>query len=78
MRPGKAHGRKQCDYWLIPARTALGDIVRSNNDDVPGANPPHGVEHHLAPLALLTFADDGDCEVLFDFRREYRTLTEID
>jgi hypothetical protein len=52
------------DYWLIPARTATGDVqwpTRSRTDAkghlqmVPIALPPAGVTHHYAPLA--TFAE---------------------
>jgi hypothetical protein len=53
------------DYWLIPARVAMGDIewpVRLDNGKVfhypdgtvdPIPKPPFGVRHHYAPLALL-------------------------
>src|SRR5439155_8932477 len=42
------------DYWLIPARTATGDIewLRKGNEPMPLF--PHGVEHHYAPLAIIT------------------------
>ena len=39
------------DYWLIPARVATNDI------EWPSATEgvlPHGIEHHYAPLAMLT------------------------
>jgi hypothetical protein len=43
------------DYWLIPARTATGDIQWPTGPQGPPlALPPHGVEHHYAPLALIT------------------------
>jgi len=41
------------DYWLIPARTATGDIEMAKRRE--GAScgaPPHGIEHHYAPLAI--------------------------
>lgn len=46
------------DYWLIPARTAIADIVWPRSGDpngvlTPEALPPHGVEHHYAPLAVV-------------------------
>ncbi|HEX6899518.1 MAG TPA: DUF6519 domain-containing protein [Thermoanaerobaculia bacterium] len=41
------------DYWLIPARTATGDVEWPGPVNNPEALPPHGVEHHYAPLALL-------------------------
>jgi Family of unknown function (DUF6519) len=47
------------DYWLIPARTATGNIEWPRNEQGQLiAQPPHGVDHHLAPLAIWTSADD--------------------
>jgi hypothetical protein len=42
------------DYWLIPARTATGDVIwpRAANHQ-PLAQAPHGPEHHYAPLAAV-------------------------
>ncbi len=42
------------DYWLIPARTATRDVEwpkRPNGEPVP--QPPRGVRHYYAPLALF-------------------------
>jgi uncharacterized protein DUF6519 len=44
------------DYWLIPARTATGDVEWPGTPQDPAAVPPHGVEHHFAPLALVKSA----------------------
>ncbi len=53
------------DYWLIPARTATGDVMWPQETDEKGmpyltghpkAMPPNGVEHHYALLALVTVA----------------------
>ena len=44
------------DYWLIPARTATGDVEWPQEAGGPKAMPPHGVEHHYAPLALIEAA----------------------
>ena len=43
------------DYWLIPARTASNGQILWNPDpdSPPVARPPHGAEHHYAPLAVL-------------------------
>jgi hypothetical protein len=48
------------DYWLIPARTATGDIqwprirsTQSTAQSIPESLPPHGPEHSYAPLALV-------------------------
>jgi hypothetical protein len=42
------------DYWLIPARTLTGDVEWPGTIEKPGTKPPDGVEHHYAPLALIT------------------------
>jgi hypothetical protein len=42
------------DYWLIPARVATGDVRWPRDDSGPMARPPRGVEHHYAPLAVVT------------------------
>jgi len=60
------------DYWLIPARTATGDVewprvldphskpeVDAQGNAIPIALPPQGVTHHYAPLAVVTVAATG-------------------
>ena len=61
------------DYWLIPARVATGNIEWPEQRDaqgqivpdpttnlpVPDSLPPHGVEHHYAPLALIAVDATG-------------------
>ena len=37
------------DYWLIPARTATANVETGT-----GSVPPDGVDHHYAPLAVIT------------------------
>lgn len=51
------------DYWLIPARTATGDIEWPKAGSVPLALPPHGITHYYAPLAIVSNMDApaGDC-----------------
>jgi hypothetical protein len=48
------------DYWLIPARTATGDIewpkIKEGNKLVPEAQKPHGIAHYYAPLAIISLA----------------------
>lgn len=66
------------DYWLIPARTATGDVewpqIRKDGKYEPQALPPHGVKHYYAPLALIAekINEDGsitieavDCRYVF-------------
>lgn len=69
--PGKAGNYYRTgDYWLIPARVTTGNIewpVRLNDNGEPErdedgntfpiAQPPHGIRHHYAPLAILTLND---------------------
>jgi len=56
------------DYWLIPARVATGQIewplVKDTNGNwVAQALPPHGVEHHYAPLGLVNRDASGQLTV---------------
>jgi hypothetical protein len=50
------------DYWLIPARTATGDVEWPRERDgknerwVPKALPPRSAPHHYAPLAVAPLA----------------------
>jgi Family of unknown function (DUF6519) len=64
-------GYRSGDYWVVPARTIGGNVVwpvdPATGDPLP--QPPHGVDHHYAPLARL----DGDN--LGSLRREFRSLT---
>jgi hypothetical protein len=57
------------DYWLIPARTATGDVEWPGPEDAPHALPPQGVEHHYAPLAIIT-ANNNEVIVTKDMRRK--------
>jgi hypothetical protein len=42
------------DYWLIPARTATGDIIWEQDENgIPQPQLSHGVKHHYAPLGLF-------------------------
>jgi len=58
MPPGNPLGLRyrRGDYWLIPARTATGDVIWPPDEadaDLPAAVRPHGVDHHYAPLARV-------------------------
>jgi len=64
---GETNIYRSGDYWLIPARTATGDVewpVERNADGsvktypnssepVPAAKGPHGIKHFYAPLAKI-------------------------
>jgi hypothetical protein len=60
------------DYWLIPARTATGDVewpkvtdaqgnpeMDTQGNIIPAALPPHGITHYYAPLAVVMVNVDG-------------------
>lgn len=47
------HTYRSGDYWLIPARTATGDVEWPGSVDQPESGKPHGMLHHYAPLALV-------------------------
>lgn len=64
------------DYWLIPARSALGDILWPKADDKPVKLPPHGIERHLAPLAQIAIVAGGPPAVAKDLRKVIKTLVD--
>jgi hypothetical protein len=58
------------DFWTIPARTNLADILWPATGSTAAAVPRHGVQHHFAKLALVSFdgsnwTDPHDCRALF-------------
>jgi len=72
------------DYWLIPARTATGDVewpkvtdahgnpeTDANGNTIPVALPPHGITHYYAPLAVVTTSATGGVTVNDDCRRSF-------
>jgi hypothetical protein len=67
-------GYRTGDYWLIPTRTATGDVVWPEVNGVASALPSHGVDHHYAPLAVLNM--DGVTPVE-DRRREFQPLAIV-
>lgn len=68
---GENHSYRSGDYWLIPARTATGDVEWPGPVDDPAWLPPHGVAHHYAPLARVSAI--GNVE---DLRRQLTTIWE--
>jgi hypothetical protein len=61
------------DYWTIPARPGAGSVEWQADE------PPHGVDHRLCPLALVTWARAAEEQkpVVRDCRRAFSPLTEI-
>jgi hypothetical protein len=64
------------DYWLIPARTATGDVLWPRHHGEPEALEPHGVPHHYAPLAILSFNRDEVLETRSDCRLKFQLPTK--
>jgi Family of unknown function (DUF6519) len=64
------------DYWLIPARTATGDVEWPHSMGKPTAMPPRGVEHHYAPLAIVSFKEDL-LETKADCRPKFRVTSSF-
>lgn len=61
------------DHWVVPARTLTGAVEWPTDGGSPATpvfEPPHGVRHHYAVLAVVdfdgqTFAAPVDCRPLF-------------
>jgi len=69
--PGSSY--RQGDYWLIPARTATGDVEWPGLEGQPDALPPYGVQHHYAPLAFVPGVGTTGAAA-FDLRRTFQHL----
>jgi hypothetical protein len=76
------------DYWLIPARTATGDVewpkvtnaqgtpeTDAQGNIMPLALPPNGVRHYYAPLAVIAVGDAG-VTVVSDCRSSFEPLAK--
>lgn len=65
------------DHWMVPARTATGDVEwPSDAVGDPLTLPPHGVAHHHARLAVVTL-DGGAWAVEEDCRPRFPALTAL-
>ena len=65
------------DYWLIPARTATGNIEWPLDTHGDGRSlPPFGVEHHYAPLSLFKIAG-GEVVEVKDCRKKFAALAVL-
>jgi hypothetical protein len=72
---GRKNRYRTGDYWLIPARVATGNIVwpveldnagqpkldPTTNKEIPIPQAPCGIQHHYAPLAIVTANTSLDC-----------------
>jgi hypothetical protein len=72
---GQSNIYRTGDYWLIPARTATGDVEwpqeTKGGRESPQAIPPHGIDHYYAPLAVIQRDDAGKVTVILDCRRRF-------
>jgi hypothetical protein len=70
------------DYWMIPARTALGNVewpqVPGSSPSVPEAQRPLGIQHHFCRLAIIDVAANGAVTLSEDCRRLFPPLTELE
>lgn len=66
------------DYWLIPARVETGDVlwprVSDGDEQVAKSLPPHGVEHHLAPVAVISNDGAQKVKLEHDCRRMFNPI----
>ena len=87
---GRIHQYRTGDYWLIPARTATGDVewpveTVTDNQGNPVTSqlemPPIGIRHHYAPLGVVTVKTGGSVTVLGDksesCRHSFKALTQL-
>ncbi len=73
------------DYWLIPARTATGNVEwpqDTNTPPQPLPQPPAGIDHHFCRLAVIERDASGftvveDCRHLFPPLSELSPLTYV-
>lgn len=70
--PQKKNQYRTGDYWLIPVRVASRDVEWPFEKG--DALPPHGVEHHYAPLAIINQSDEK--MPVRDLRLEFKSQAE--
>jgi hypothetical protein len=75
-QPQRPPEQRAGDHWQIPARVATGDVLWPRNPSVtPPADPaalvpPHGPQHHYAPLAFVSVP----AGTIIDVRRRFGPL----
>jgi len=80
---GDDHLYRIGDYWLIPARMIIGDVlwpkVKDQGNLKPLALPPDGIEHHYAPLWIISVDSSGNVTVdeNKDCRRQITQIPEL-
>jgi uncharacterized protein DUF6519 len=71
FQPGATY--RTGDYWLIPARTATGNIEWPIDAD---GISPQGIEHHYAPLAVIEIDNSSNLTNLVDCRRVIKNIVQ--
>jgi len=69
LRDGATAQLMTGDYWLIPARTATGDVEWPGTRSDPKFLAPHGVHCYYAPLGVVSIDGQGIPTVTTDLRR---------
>jgi hypothetical protein len=54
------------DYWLIPARADQGILWPRDSQNKRKAEPPQGIQHQFAQLALVTVNEQGEFQPLLE------------
>jgi hypothetical protein len=67
---GTKHQYRTGDYWLIPVRTATGDVDWPHDATL----PPYGINHHYAPLAIVDISADGKVSFIRELRKAFSPL----
>ena len=73
---------KAGDYWQIPARTAVSDVLwpqetGPDGEMRPRALPPRGIVHRIAPLRLIEVDGNGRVNCGEDCRYVFPSLCEL-
>jgi hypothetical protein len=74
---GATHTYRHGDYWLIPARTAIENVLWPGVPGSPQALPPHGVEHHYAPLAVFPAMAGVKPSDVVSLQRSFQSLPDL-
>ncbi|MDQ1446415.1 MAG: hypothetical protein QOI20_2879 [Acidimicrobiaceae bacterium] len=72
------HVYRTGDYWTFPARAALGDVVWPRAaDGSPEFVGPQGIDHHMAPLAVVNADEADDTAAVLDCRVGFARLATL-
>lgn len=68
---------KTGQWWAVPARTVLGDVIWPQSSGTPATQTPFGEQHHFARLAVAQL-QAGAWSVLADCRQLFPPLTGLE